>query len=396
MTEMTVSELTEMEVTRITGRKLRKPPTGRKNPKKDKQRFKIFRQVCFMSEIQLQSLLDRTEPIDGEEEGMDMTEVNGERISKYDIKALKVGSKVSKSMREELNKFNSNYIGAESVFPVKNGAPRILTQFKDNPYTLELQDQYTTGNKPKPLPTIKGTHYQGKPATCKVLEHFVRTTPVVERCDDPRCFSRLVIVPKRDPGTTKDTPPTSYRVTMDALINNCLKPVASTLPLATDEIKKLHGLKYFLKLDAMHAFWAIPLDEESKKLMAFQTHEGVFAWSRLTMGCRPASQVQQTAFHTAMDNHMPKEYRHRIALYADDMAAGANTLEELFEIYKALVITLHKAGIQVKASKVEFGVEEVTFHNYRVVGGDGPMANTTTPKDENLDPIKSCTIPSRS
>ena len=60
------------------------------------------------------------------------------------------------------------------------------------------------------------------------------------------------------------------------------------------------------------------------------------------MGCRPASQVQQTAFHTAMDNHMPEIYRHRIALYADDMAAGANTLEELFEIYKALVITLVK------------------------------------------------------
>ena len=77
---------------------------------------------------------------------------------------------------------------------------------------------------------------------------------------------------------------------MNALINNCLKPVASTLPLATDEIKKLHGFKYFLKLDAMHAFWAIPLDEESKKLMAFQTHEGVFAWNRLTMGCRATSQ----------------------------------------------------------------------------------------------------------
>ncbi len=90
---------------------------------------------------------------------------------------------------------------------------------------------------------------------------------------------------------------------------------------------------------------------------------------------------------------MPTKFRHRIALYADDMAAGANTLEELFEIYQALVIALDKAGIQVKASKVEFGVEEVTFHNYRVVGGDGPMANTTTPKDENLDPIKGCGIP---
>ncbi len=76
---------------------------------------------------------------------------------------------------------------------------------------------------------------------------------------------------------------------MDALINHCLKPVASTLPLATDEIKKLHAYKFFFKMDAMNAFWSIPLDDESKKLMAFQTHEGVFAWNRLTMGCRPAS-----------------------------------------------------------------------------------------------------------
>jgi hypothetical protein len=83
-----------------------------------------------------------------------------------------------------------------------------------------------------------------------------------------------------------------------------------------------------------------------------------------------------------MDEHMPTKFRHRVALYAVDMTAGANTLEELLEIYQALVIALDKAGIQVKASKVEFGAEEVTFHNYRVVGGDGPMASTITPKDE--------------
>ncbi len=66
------------------------------------------------------------------------------------------------------------------MFPVKNGAPRILEQFRENPYTLELLDQYTTGNKPKRLPTVGATYYEGKPATRKVLEHFVRTTPVVE------------------------------------------------------------------------------------------------------------------------------------------------------------------------------------------------------------------------
>ena len=49
----------------------------------------------------------------------------------------------------------------------------------------------------------------------------------------------------------------------------------------------------------------------------------------------------------------------KIALYADDMTVGANTLEELFEIYKASITTLAKTGIQIKSSKVEFGIEEV-------------------------------------
>ncbi len=53
--------------------------------------------------------------------------------------------------------------------------------------------------------------------------------------------------------------------------------------------------------------------------------------------------MQQIAFYTAMDKHIPLEYRHKIALYVNDMAARANTLEEISEIYMALVTTLAKA-----------------------------------------------------
>ncbi len=39
-------------------------------------------------------------------------------------------------------------------------------------------------------------------------------------------------------------------------------------------------------------------------------------------------------------------------------------------------------------------MEEITFHhNYRIIGSDGQMANTTTPKDETPDPIRHRTIP---
>jgi hypothetical protein len=168
--------LTEVEFLRITGRKLRK--SRRDNPKKDKKRLKVSRHTC-LSEIQLQGLLDRTKPSQGDEEAMDMTMIDGIRVSKYSIKAIKIGKRVSAQMRKELEQFNTKHVGADSVFPTKNGAPKILEQFKDKPYSLELRDEFTTSNKPKSLPTIKAMHYHGKPATCKVMEHLVRTTPVV-------------------------------------------------------------------------------------------------------------------------------------------------------------------------------------------------------------------------
>ncbi len=59
--------------------------------------------------------------------------------------------------------------------------------------------------------------------------------------------------------------------------NACLKPTPSTLPLATNEIKKPHHWNFYLKADAANAFWSIPLDDESRRMTAFQTHEGIFA-----------------------------------------------------------------------------------------------------------------------
>ncbi len=93
-----------------------------------------------MSEIALQGLLDRIKADEQDEDAMDITVINGIRMSEYDIRALKVGQKVTPELHDALTKFNQNFIGADSVFPVKNGAPRILEQFREIPYTLELLD----------------------------------------------------------------------------------------------------------------------------------------------------------------------------------------------------------------------------------------------------------------
>ncbi len=52
-------------------------------------------------------------------------------------------------------------------------------------------------------------------------------------------------------------------------------------------------------------------------------------------------------------NGSPKTLRHRFAVYCDDIAAGAETLDELYDLYEALLCCCAKAGIQVKAAKVK-------------------------------------------
>ncbi len=105
------------------------------------------------------------------------------------------------------------------------------------------------------------------------------------------------------------------------------------------------------------------------------------------MGATPSSAVQQTAYLEALDQYIDydedgklrnclvdengvqlrdaegnlKTLRHRFAIYCDDIAGGADTLEELYDLLEALLCCCHKAGIQVKAGKLKFGVPEVIF-----------------------------------
>ncbi len=126
-----------------------------------------------------------------------------------------------------------------------------MTKYKDTPYTYELQPEYAKGERK--FSCVKAMSWTGKTATAQVIRGFIRGTPVVGKCGSSLCISRLVIAPKFAPGQVKDDPDHGFRVCVNALINKCLKPNASTIPLATDEIKKLEGRKYYLKADGFSA-----------------------------------------------------------------------------------------------------------------------------------------------
>ena len=319
-------------------------------------------QAVLMSEIQIRTILDRVAASKADQgtDGAATMEQAGQTISKFSREAMVLGDQVDPGLMRKIHAVYDANVGQDKVFPTKNGPPKILTMYKDKPYEYELRNEFKSGSLQ--LPTVRSFDWDGKPATSKIIRDFIASTPVVSPCSHPRCISRLVIVPKLDPGQSKESLEHGFRVTVNALFNKCLKPAASTIPLATSEIKKLHNKKFFAQIDGLSAFWSIPVGEESKRLTAFHTPDGVYCWDRLLMGARPSSSVQQSAYLKALDDwadklyheHFPEEkdrhglgpsIRARYASYCDDLACGADTLNQLYILFFVLI-------------------EEITFHNY--------------------------------
>ena len=215
---------------------------------------------------------------------------------------MELGDDVGMERKANTDKLFKDNIGEDALFPTKNGAPKILTKFKHKPYSYELLPEYANGSKS--LPSAKAQNWTGKTSSSTIIRNFVHNTLIVEPCPHPRCVSRLVIVPKFAPGQSKTDPDHGFRVTVNALMNKCLKPCASTIPLATGEILKLHHCKYYLQCDGLNAFWAIPVCEESKRLTAFHTPDGIYYFNRLLMGAKPSSAVQQSAHLEALDKYI--------------------------------------------------------------------------------------------
>jgi hypothetical protein len=78
-------------------------------------------------------------------------------------------------------------------------------------------------------------------------------------------------------------------------VNQVLQVDQYTLPRIEDIFATLGGGRKFTKLDNRQAYLHIPLDEDSKKLLAINTHKEFYEYNRLTFGIASAPSIWQRA-----------------------------------------------------------------------------------------------------
>ena len=89
-----------------------------------------------------------------------------------------------------------------------------------------------------------------------------------------------------------DKPDGSIRVCLDPKdLNVAMKREHCPLPVVDDITTSCSGATLFSTLDAEKAFYQIQLDEESSKLLTFNTPFGRYRYLRMPMGIKSAPEV---------------------------------------------------------------------------------------------------------
>ena len=103
--------------------------------------------ITLMTEIQLKNIVERLQKDekDTKTDGDETMVKNGVTISKFSCDALGLGEDVDANMKQKIFDYVSKWVGDDSVFPTKNGSPKILTKFEQYPYSYELLPEYERG-----------------------------------------------------------------------------------------------------------------------------------------------------------------------------------------------------------------------------------------------------------
>lgn len=168
-----------------------------------------------------------------------------------------------------------------------------------------------------------------------------------------------------------------YKVT----INKNLKDFNHPIPRIQDIFEKLRGGKTFTKLDLACAYNQLELDEESKHLVTWSTHRGVFQMNRLPYGVKPASGIFQSTIEKLLLG-IPG-----VVSYIDDIVVTGKDQEEHLANLKAVFEKLFDAGLRLNKRKCEFFKESIKYLGFEV------SSEGLRKTDERIEAILDAKIP---
>ncbi|XP_062704675.1 uncharacterized protein K02A2.6-like [Aedes albopictus] len=246
----------------------------------------------------------------------------------------------------ELLKIKFNKIDAEQTENLEERLKPVLNRYEDlfddslgcykySKVSLQLKpDAVPKFVKPRKIPI------SFQPKVEEELEKLEKTG-IISKAENADWGTPLVPVLKKDNSIRLCA---DYRVTVNPFLEDKRYP----MPVAEDIFAKLNGGKFFSKLDLKSAYNQLLLDEESKKMLAWSTHKGIYyrfwrSCCKICPGC---------------------------VNFLDDVLVTGATIEEHLNNLSRVLEKLWDAGFRLNKGKCEFFKQRLQFLGH-IVDGDG-------------------------
>ena len=174
----------------------------------------------------------------------------------------------------------------------------------------------------------------------------------------------IVVVPKKD-GRMRICG--DYKVT----INPSLDVDQYPLPKPEDIFASLTGGVKFTVLDLLQAYNQLLLDNQSKKLVTINTHQGLYSYNRLPFGAASAPAVFQRTMESILQGI------DGVACYIDDIIITGKSTKERLDHLEEVLKRLSEHGVKTKKDKCRFFEDSVEFLGHMI---DAKGIHTTPDK----------------
>ena len=144
---------------------------------------------------------------------------------------------------------------------------------------------------------------------------------------------------------------------------------------------KLANARIFTKLDMSKGYYQISLTDRSKPFTSFITPFGLFQWNVMSFGLVNAPATFNRMMNTLFG------HRDDVIFYLDDICIFSNSWEEHLKSSKDIFQILRDNNLTIKPTKIEIGLEEITFLGHKIAG------NSIKPLDETVSRILNIQIP---
>ena len=178
-------------------------------------------------------------------------------------------------------------------------------------------------------------------------------TEIIKRVDEPTDWVNSMVVVEKHNG--------NLRVCLDPKhLNKAIKRPHYAMPTTEEILTKISTGKFFTKLDASNAYWQIPVDESSSKLLTFNSPKGRYRFLRIPYGIHSASDICQQRIALIIED------TEGVANSQDDIIIWGETLDELKQRTINVFQSIRKHGLKLNKSKCQFNKSEIIFLGHKI------------------------------